>query len=260
MPEALVTDAAPAAASSTPAAATGAPANEPIVAQAANIDAVDQAAAAASAAATKAAVEAGPVVYNPTGDPGLDVALDFIGNLGLGPDHPAMKAVMDNGDFTLLKSELTALGDKAKGWEKMVALGERWNSEQQTNADAKSKENLAAIVGVVGDEKTWNEVRTWAAANSDANEKKTVNAAFEAGGLAAKAMAKYLHEAYTLSKQKTPAGATPFKAAQTNNAVAGEALSPRAYVAEVQKLSSSQRQDGHPAYESLKSRRANWRG
>jgi len=70
------------------------------------------------------APEGQAVQYNKTGDPGLDMALSFIGKLGIGPDHPAIVAARQ-GDFAFIKAELAGRGDKAQGWEQYLSLAEK---------------------------------------------------------------------------------------------------------------------------------------
>lgn len=139
----------------------------------------------------------GPVVieFNPTGDAGLDMALGFFGKLGLGPGDKAFDAAA-NGDFGMLKAKLGQLGTKATGYEGFIALAEQSYAKGQTENKAKTAKDVAAIHTAVGGEAQWKSIQKWASENADPEEKVAVNAALRQGGLAAKAMAKWLGEKF----------------------------------------------------------------
>jgi hypothetical protein len=205
----------------------------------------------------------GPVTYDPTGDPALDLALDFVGNLGFGPDHPAMAAASE-GNFELLRAEMKRLGDKAKGWEKFVAAGEAAYANQKSQKESAAEKTRAAVMSVMGDEATWASVQSWAAENADPAEKTAVNAAFAAGGVQAKAMALYLKQCYDNAggSRSKPQGASMVQQ-QTSTSPGTAALSPRAYVAAVAELRARNMGrdiDDSAEYAALRARRAAWRG
>jgi hypothetical protein len=134
-----------------------------------------------------------PVVYEPTGDVGLDMALEFVGKQGLAVDHPAMKAAQE-GDFSILKATLAAKG--TPGWEQFVALGEAAYKRTQ-EAEAKSAAALTELVHTAaGGKEEWKAIQTWAAANATPAEKAEINALLNKGGLAAKGAVTYLTNAY----------------------------------------------------------------
>lgn len=131
------------------------------------------------------------VVYEKTGDAGLDVALQYVGNLGFQPDSAAMQAAM-KGDFSVLEAELTKLGDKAKGFEAYTALGKEAFG-RRTAATKAAQEAIAKVVyDEVGGADKWAAIQAWAKENATDAERKSINAALNAGGVAARATAKEL--------------------------------------------------------------------
>jgi hypothetical protein len=256
--------AAPAAAPAAPviAAAPAAPAAVPAPV-ATSIEApAAPAAPAPAAAAPAAAVEA--VSYEPTGDASLDFALDYIGKLGINPADPAMVAA-EAGNFALLEAKLALMGDKAPGWERIVALGKQGLQAVQAAGKAKATATEDAILSVFGNDRTvaqkqWGEVVAWAKENAEPAEREAVNAALAAGGIAAKAMASYLAGLHAKhpSATKQPAAVTKMTSAADTSA----ALSPAEYKAEVGKLRAKYGNslDGSPEYKVLQARRMAWRG
>lgn len=234
---------------------------------------VEGAAAAANAAATASAplnIDAEPespvasVVYDSTGNVGLDLALEFIGGLGVGPDDPAMKAA-EGGDFSALEALLRGMGVKAKGYERMLALGksafESFDKDQKTKAAATE----TAIHAVVGGPERWAEIQSWAKANAEPDERASVNTALAAGGMAAKAMAHYLAHRFSVAagtsyepaSQVADANATGGRAA-----TGGGPLSPAEYVKAVNvlRVELKGKIEGSSQYATLQSRRRAYRG
>lgn len=208
------------------------------------------------------------VVYNPTGNIGLDMALSFIGKLGIKADSPAMLAA-EAGDFTILKAQLATMGDKARGWEANVALGEKGFSDLKAGIDLKKSQDTQAIHAAVGGAENWAEVKKFAAAaTADAPaERGVLNKMLSAGGLEAKVAATYLYGLFQQTQATAPnkepeavvgarGGAPTQQPGPTNGA-----LSPRQYTAEVAKLAAKMggRMDGSPEYKGLQDRRAMWR-
>lgn len=255
-------------------AATVAPAAPvaPVAAPAAPIATnIDDPAAAAPVAASVAAPappaadgKAVPVSYEPTGDAGLDMALGFLGKLGIGPADAAMQAA-ERGDFAMLKAQLALMGDKAQGWEQVVALGEQSYKGVQAKAQAEAKQTQDAILSVFGSDAAaaaaeWGKVRAWAADNAEPQERTAVNAALAAGGIAAKAMAAYLAGLYRAHPSAVIEPAIVSKVGGSPDFNAG-ALSPEQYKAELSKLRAAKGQamDGSPDYKVLQQRRMAWR-
>lgn len=177
----------------------------------------------------------GPIAYEPTGDVGLDMALDFVGNLGFGPNDPTIAAAAE-GNFDLLKAKLAGMGDKAKGWERFIALAEKSFADTKAKTADKVAKDTAAIHAVVGGPDEWKAISEWAGANAEPEEKAAVNAALKAGGIQGKAMAAYLAGLYGRAQ-----GTTVEPGKVTADATAGKAdgagpLTAKDYAKEVQSL------------------------
>lgn len=210
---------------------------------------------AATPAPAPAPAEPAKTPFEPTGNPGLDLALDFVGGLGLGPEHPAIVAA-EEGNFALLEAALGSMGDKAKGWERYTALAKgAWEQVRQA-AEAKAAEQKKAVTDAVGGEETWSKIQTWAAANAEPAEREAVNAALAAGGIAAKAMAQYLKQLYEGAPGTTvlPKQAVPNDVASP---AGNQGLSAKDYAQEVNNLYHrlGGRLDGNPEYAALQARR-----
>lgn len=204
---------------------------------------------------------AGPVVveYSPTGDAGLDMALDFVGKLGFAPTDPAMKAA-EKGDFGLMKAKLAALGPKAQGYEAFIALAEKAHTENTSKASTKLAKDVENIHGAVGGADAWKAISKWAGENATPEEKADVNAALKNGGVGAKAMALWLAEKYSKAKGTTvtPKAAVKESAPATSPAAASSgALTAAQYSIECQKARQSlgYKFDGSKQYADLQARR-----
>lgn len=203
----------------------------------------------------------GEYVYEPTGDVGLDLALNFVAKAGIGQDHPAMQAAQA-GDFSILKATLAA--KNAVGWEQFVALGEAAYQRQAETAKAKAEEGRKLIYAAVGGEDEWNAIKAWAGKNADPAEKAEINALLSQGGLAAKSAAKYLAEAYSRANNVTVDPRDP-TATASRGGIPGPAsgpLDPKAYAAAVSELNVrlKGRLEGSKEYDALQRRRAAFRG
>ena len=203
-----------------------------------------------------------PIVYEASGDVALDMALEFVGKFGIGPNDPAMQAAAD-GNFALLEAKLAGLGDKAKGYEKFIALGKSAHAATEAKAKEAAAKNAEGIYSVVGGPDQWKAIKEWAGKNAEPAEQSVVNAALNAGGMQAKAMAHYLATLYEKAGNVTVRGKS---AVDTNAANGGAgnsgALSPRAYTQEVDALRKKLggNFEGSPAYRQLQQRRNAWRG
>lgn len=201
---------------------------------------------------------AGTIIqYNKTGDAALDMALGFVGKLGIGPEHPAMVAAA-NGDHSLLKAHLASLGAKAQGWEQYIALAEKSHADGKTAAEAKAAATAQLVHDAAGGVEAWTEIQSWAKANAEPNERAEVNAALKAGGMQAQAMVAYLKGLYEGASGTTvkPAEAV-VPAAKPNAGGPGQALTATQYAMEVQALRGKL---GHsfnesPQYADLQARR-----
>jgi hypothetical protein len=206
-----------------------------------------------------APVDEGPVTYEPTGDVGLDMALEFMGKAGLDAAHPAMQAAME-GDFSILKATLAQKG--VPGWEQMVALGEA----AYTRAKEKEAASASALTELVhkeaGGKEEWGAIQAWAKANATPEERAQINGLLNQGGLAAKGAVKYLADAYSRATnvERSPSDPIANAGAGAPSTSAGP-LNPRAYSAEVQKLAAvlGGRMEGSKEYAALQARRNAYR-
>lgn len=172
--------------------------------------------------------------YQSTGDAGLDLALGFIGNLGIGPEHPALKAATQ-GDFKPMEAHLKSLGDKAKGYERYIAAATDSYGRRAAARQAQEKQVLDVITSAVGGAENWNSIHEWVAREASPEQKAEITKAFAAGPYAAQAMASQLAALYRQSGQaKAKSAVSPNAAAAP--AAGGGALSAAEYRAEVRAL------------------------
>lgn len=203
-----------------------------------------------------------PVAYEPTGDVGLDLALDFVGKAGISIDHPAMKAAQE-GDFSILKATLAAKG--VQGWEQFVALGEAAYTRTKETEKANNVKIVSLVHEAAGGPEAWAEVQKWAAANATPEEKAEVNALLNKGGLAAKGVVQYLVGAYNRATNVDSTPADPLaRAGRAGGVPTGDnaPLSPRAYSEAVDQLNTrlGGRMEGSREYAALQARRQAFRG
>lgn len=207
-------------------------------------------------------VEATPeFTYAPSGDAGLDLALDYVGKLGFGPTTDAIKAA-EAGDFSQLEAALKAMGDKAKGWEKILAVGKAGFAALDTQSKEHAAKAIERVHSAVGGPEQWKEVQAWAGQNASPDEKAAVNAALRAGGFVAEAVAKALAAKYMAQPTTSRQGRAAVVPGAANGSVGSDALSPRAYTDAVTKLRAELHGnlDGNPKYLALQARRRAWRG
>ena len=196
-------------------------------------------------------------------DPGLTMALGFVGKLGFTPESPAMVAAM-SGDFTFLKAQLAALGPKATGFEHYIALAEKSFKANVDSTSTKIAETAEAIHRTVGGEENWTAIKEWATANADDGEKAELNSMLNAGGFHAKAAASYLASLYGNASGTVvnPVNAAP-NARGGPAPASGAPLSPTEYrsaVAALVKKHGTNGADRHPDMKVLDQRAANFRG
>lgn len=238
------------------------PITEPVVAKPTESILLDTAAAPALAKPDPVADDTGSVEYEPTGDVGLDMALNFVGKVGIGVNHPAMLAAQ-TGDFSILKATLAAKG--VQGWEQFVALGEVAYTRTTAEAEKKATAGREAVYKEAGGEDNWNAIKTWAGSNATAEEKAEINALLNQGGLAARGAVQYLAGAYAKANNVE---VNP-RDAMANAAAGGGApssangpLSSKEYSAAVQSLNNKMggRLEGSKEYAELQRRRSLYRG
>lgn len=193
--------------------------------------------------------------YDPTGDAGLDYALNFVGKLGYGDTHPAIIAAQA-GDFSLLKAELSTKG--VPGVDAVLALAEQAYTRFSAEA-AKQSEALAGFAAqAAGSAENWAVVRAWAAQEATPEEKAQVNAAIAQGGLVAQGVISQLVNLYR-QKHTLPKDAEPVAkpgAAGTAAPTSGP-MTAQAYAQAVEALRQKYgaNTDSTPEYAALQSQR-----
>ena len=200
----------------------------------------------------------GVVTYEPTGDVGLDLALEFFGKLGLDFESPEMQEA-GKGNFAYLEAKLAALGDKAQGSDRYLALAKDAYGRLQANDKSAYEARKAIAHEAVGGEETWNSIQEFVKANAEPEELEQVKAAMLQGGVVAKAMAEHLHRLYLASSGTVaePASATRH---QPTAPAGGAPLTRQGYLEEMNALVAkigSHRLDGSPEYAALRKKYAN---
>lgn len=206
-------------------------------------------------------LDGGAIVYEPTGDVGLDLALDFIGKAGIQSSHPAIVAATA-GDFSILKATLAAKG--VQGWEQFVALGEQAYQKATAATEAKSKALQEAVHKEAGGAEEWAAIQKWAGANATDEEKAEINNLLNQGGLQAKLAVQYLSGAYGRANNVVQDPKDP-TANVSRGGVPGTGdgpLSPKEYAEAVRSLNNKLggRLEGSREYDQLQRRRASYRG
>lgn len=193
--------------------------------------------------------------YDPTGDAGLDYALNFVGKLGYGDTHPAIIAAQ-HGDFSLIRAELATKG--VAGSDAVLALAEQAYTRFAAE-DAKKSEELAGFAAqAAGSAENWAVVRAWAAQEATPQEKAQVNAALSQGGLVAQGVISQLvtlyQQKHTLPKDAAPV-AKPGEAGTA--APSNEPMTAKAYAQAVEALRQKlgNRTEDSPEYAALQSQR-----
>lgn len=197
-----------------------------------------------------------PVAYEPTGDVGLDMALDFLGKQGFSLEHPAMVAA-GNGDFTVLEALLAQKG--VQGWQQMIALGKAgYERTVNTHKESVSK-TLAAVEEVAGGKEQWVAIQSWARDNATDAERAEINELLNAGGIKAKTAVLYLKGAYDKANNVniTPPDGLTFKGDGKPNVQSAGPMTAAQYTAAVQELSRTlgSRMEGSKEYAELGRRR-----
>ena len=193
--------------------------------------------------------------YDPTGDAGLDYALNFVGKLGYGDTHPAIMAAQ-KGDFSLIRAELATKG--VAGSDAVLALAEQAYTRFAAE-DAKKSQELAGFAAqAAGSAENWAVVRAWAAAEATPQEKAQVNAAIAQGGLVAQGVISQLVNLYQ-QKHTLPKDAAPVAKPGAVGSAAPTAgpMTAQAYAQAVEQLRQKygSNTDSTPEYAALQSRR-----
>ena len=193
--------------------------------------------------------------YDPTGDAGLDYALNFVGKLGYGDAHPAILAAQ-KGDFSLIRAELATKG--VAGSDAVLALAEQAYTRFAAD-DAKKSEELAGFAAqAAGSAENWAVVRAWAAQEATTQEKAQVNAALSQGGLVAQGVISQLVALYQQKHTLPKDAATVAKPGEAGTAApSNEPMTAKAYAQAVEALRQKlgNRTDDSPEYAALQSQR-----
>ena len=193
--------------------------------------------------------------YDPTGDPGLDYALNFVGKLGYGDAHPAILAAQ-KGDFSLIRAELATKG--VAGADAVLALAEQAYTRFAAE-DAKKSEELAGFAAqAAGSAENWAVVRAWAAQEATPQEKAQVNAALAQGGLVAQGVISQLVNLYQQKHTLPKDAADVAKPGAVGTAApSNEPMTAKAYAQAVEALRQKlgNRTEDSPEYAALQSQR-----
>ena len=196
------------------------------------------------------------VAFEPTGDVGLDMALEFLGKQGFGVEHPAMVAA-GNGDFTIIEALLAQKG--VQGWDKMIALGKAGMERIAGNQKAETAKTLDIVTKAVGGAEEWGNIQKWAAANATDEERSAINTQLNAGGLSAKMAATYLADLYAKANNVnvTPPDGATFRGNAKPAVASNGPLDAAGYTAAVAELHRKLggRMEGSPEYAALGQRR-----
>ena len=199
-----------------------------------------------------------PVVkFDPTGDAALDVALDYLSGLGFKPGDPAVEAARE-GDFAALEAKLLALGDKAKDRDRYLALARSAYEKVQAKTEKHNTEVAALVHAAVGGADQWTAIQSWASKQASPEEKAQINAAFAAGGLQAKAAAKYLSDAFTRAGRPGLSKTSAVKEGAGTPDTGTTPLTAKAYAKAVEDLARSAKGreiSNMPEYQALRQRR-----
>ena len=193
--------------------------------------------------------------YDPTGDAGLDYALNFVGKLGYGDTHPAMAAAQ-KGDFSLIRAELATKG--VAGSDAVLALAEQAYTRFAAEDAKKATELSGFAAQAAGSAENWAAVRAWAAAEATPQEKAQVNAAIAQGGLVAQGVISQLVSLYQ-QKHTLPKDAAPVaKPGEVGgSAPTAGPMTAQAYAQAVEQLRQKygSNTDSTPEYAALQSQR-----
>ncbi|QVE65523.1 scaffolding-like protein [Ralstonia phage vB_RsoP_BMB50] len=212
----------------------------------------------------------GPAVtYQPTGHAGLDMAVKWLGDLGIDYDASPEAQAAYNGDFTLLKALLAGKG--VQGADAYLALAESALKEIQGQKAEKEQAHVSEITAyatdLIGGVDAWNEVLDWTRQNVEGDEGTGINAALDAGGIQAQAMMLFLQQQMR-SAADVSFNTTPPVAAKTAGATPGSGtftpLSPQEYGRAVDELSRTKGRGvditQSAEYKALQQRRMAFRG
>lgn len=173
--------------------------------------------------------------YDPTGNASLDYALDFVGQLGYGPAHPAILAAQD-GNFHLIAAELAREG--VRGADAVIALAKEAYEQEKGKVETQKQEIAKFAYEQAGGQQNWQQVQAWASANATPAEKAQINSLLASGGFAAQSAISFLVSQYskTNTLNKAPAAVAKSNAGAARGQDTGGALSAAEYGRLVQEL------------------------
>lgn len=111
--------------------------------------------------------------YAPTGDHRIDLAMKVVGEAGILPDHPAILAVTDAGDLSLLAAELAIRG--VQGGEQVIALLAEARDADFAKQEATVKAIQDEVVKVAGSPEAWSAAVAWVQTTASEDERNTLN-------------------------------------------------------------------------------------
>lgn len=184
------------------------------------------------------------VEYAPTGDPALDLALEYVGRQGLGPDSEEVKAA-SAGDFSKLRAKLGAEG------ERHIAIAEQVFQRKAEATKAAEAKTLSDIHGAVGGEENWKAIVAWAAKEATPEQKAEINKVVSQGGMAAQLLAQALAREYNAKAPKV--GKSALKPGATASAAGPEGPMSRAeYIQALAKIrNTATNWEASPQYRAL---------
>ena len=173
--------------------------------------------------------------YDPTGNASLDYALNFVGELGYGPTHPAILAAQE-GNFHLIAAELAREG--VRGADQVIALAQQAYEQEKGKVEAQKAELTKFAYEVAGGAANWKQVQSWASANATPQEKQQINALLASGGFAAQSAINFLVTQYSKvnTLNKAPAAVAKANAGGSRGQDVGGAISAQEYGQLVQQL------------------------
>jgi len=209
-------------------------------------------------------VAATPVQFDKSGDPGLDFAIDYVAKLGVLPTDPEYLAAA-SGNFDLLRVKLATMGDKAQGYEAVLAVAEKSFKGLTEQREAANKARTELIVGELGSPAAWAALREWVKSNADEAERADINAGLNGSPLQAKMTVQYLKglHAQAVNASNPPKSAVDTHAGATPPSGDSGPLSPKEYASAVVALGArlgGKPLESSPEYENLKRRRLAWAG
>lgn len=197
-----------------------------------------------------------------TGDPGMDLAMNYLAKLGFTPDGDEVKAAIEKGEFSLLEAKLASMGDKASGWKEHLALAKAYLEAEDAKFEAHISECENAAWSVAGGQEQWKQICSWATSVADPKEAESINAMLKADKVQAKAAAVYLTQLYQKAAGTVVEPVSPIQGAQPTTQAAHGAISPAEYRSAIAELVARKGQyiDNDPEFIALNNRRAMYRG